>query len=293
MPAVAVWAQADDWSVRPQHSLSVSLNGLKQSAERMRQRNAWLATEIQILEMKLEGSASAPAVPQRPQAVGRYAPKNPGPAAQAGVLTPAGPEIMSAAKEQRLLQEIGVLEQDIQALNAALQGTEMPQDSVAPSEGQEQRLSQARNSIKQLGKQLQDFERGNSSAWDEFNRLQTANLQLKAKRAELDGRFQEGTNEADRLTKELETLDQRLAQEIEQEQSAVADFSASKERLDSVLKKADMRMEGRKQRLQISDQELEVLMENRHFIQAENTSLKEQFSRLQEDWKEIQKSAKK
>lgn len=288
-------AQAD-WSPPAKASLAISLNGLKESAAQMKRRNAWLHSEVQVLEMKIE-QAGRPdrSSALRPQAAGTYQPV----AAAANPLTvsaPAvpGPEAIGMAKEDRLLKEIAAVEQDIREMTAALEAMPGAKDALPPAdEPYAARVRSAEDNIKLLRRQLQDVDSRHAGALADYNRLQKKNLELEESRAELLAQLQNNEAEHGRLNDELKTLDERMADDISSEQKRVAELQAQQQRLESVLRKVDLRTEGKPDRLQISDQEIETLMENRHFIQTENTSLKDQFTRLQEDWKEITKSPKK
>ncbi|MCA9393388.1 MAG: hypothetical protein KC900_04220 [Candidatus Omnitrophica bacterium] len=287
-------AQAD-WSPPAGKSLAISLNGLKQSAAQMKLRNAWLQSEIQVLEMKIEQAGSPDRPVQRPQATGTYQPVA---AAQQPTAVQAppvpGPEAVALSKEDRLLKEIALVQQDIRDMTSALQAMpEIKADVASTVPQHEARLRSAEENIKVLRRQLEEVADRHSDSLGEYNALQTKNLELKERRADLLAQLQQGEAEHGRLSDELKTLDERIETHIKTERQQVAELEEQQQRLESVLRKADLRIDGKRNKLVISDQEIETLMENRHFIQAENTSLKDQYSRLQEDWKEMTKSSKK
>lgn len=290
-------AQAD-WSLPSDKSLSISLNSLKNSVEQMRQRNNWLKSEIQSLELKIADSKGPAQTPRRASGSDPFlrVPPQQLPGSPAGAPSAAmfGPRV--ALHEERLLNEITVVEQEIQQMEAQLQGgREAPAEVLSEQEFHEyeSKSKMIQANIKQLQKQLDDFSRQNAGALKAYDELQSRNLELKKSRQLLTGSLQQSGAEYDRLSKELTETEARYAQLLKESQSGLESLRSENRSLESVLKKADQRISGKRENLEISDQEIETLMENRHFIQAENTSLKEKFFHMQENWKEIQESAKK
>lgn len=278
--------------VRPSDSLSVSLNSLRHSASRMKLRNEWLETEIQVLEMKMQNGQAASV---RPQAVGRYTSLRQKSAQGPGVveLHHKDARLDIAAQERRLLEEVAEVEQDIRKMSMALQELKVVGDDQLLSRTDQDRTKMTEANVRALRKQLAEVERRHAGSLEVFNRLQADNIEFKQKRAELDEVLQKDEQRLAQMTKDFEVLDSRLKAQIGERRESVAELTAQKKKLDMVLKKVDLRVHGNRDKLEITDQEVELLMENRHFIKTENDSLKGQFSRLQKDWKELKKSAKK
>lgn len=288
-------AAQSDWNILAKDSLSISLNNLKRSAQQMRQRNQWLRAEISSLETRIDGSRQPVESVQRPNSVGRQAALKP--VGANGVQIPAvtsSAQQRAAAEEQRLLSEIAMVDKELQQLMAALQSDVSRSDHpILDGDDHETKVRLIETNVQQMNRQLENLTRQNASALKEYNQLQEKNLGLKKNKAVLTGALQLADQEYDRLVQELKSFEAQQKQLIQEATSAVDELETEIRSLESVLKKVDMRLTGKQRKLEITDQEIETLMENRHFIKAENTSLKDKFFRLQEDWKEIKKSAKK
>lgn len=312
MVLVAGWGSIssaqNDWNISPDESLSISLNNLKDSAETVRQRNTWLKGEINRLEGLIERTKNQALQPKqkiryRPSRVRnleRTARDDSTGQPESGVASlgvmpaSAGESVLQerlrakSGEENILLNAIDEAKREIQALRAKLDEDSVEVNSHRQMQKKLQaKLEVSQINIEELNRRLEDMEIEQGGVIGRYQALRKANNLHKQKQTLLETYLKDADGEKAELAATIKRLDSQNESFVRQIQGRIADLRSKGRNLEKVLDKATTKIRTNNIDFSISEQELEMLMENLTFIEQENKQLKSRYSRLESDWERL------
>lgn len=288
-----VWGQTD-WHVSSPESVAISLNGLKQSSKQMTERNQWLISEIKILEMKIEVQKKLMARQSgsRESEISLRA-KEGGPAKAERAIEPYLKDriVARSQKEERLLKEIAVVTEELQQMNLLI--NQQTQSSFHGNETEvlDAKLGVLQTQVNELQIRNQAFDKEHSKSLGKYESLKEKNNLLKQKLSLLDGYYQNAEAEEKNILDELKGFESRNSKLLDEIQTEISELRTEGNSLDKVLRQAGNKIKEKDTAFDISEEEIELLMENLSFIEKENRALKEKLNRVQEDSRKQAQSA--
>ncbi len=301
LSGVNVYAQGQ-WNISPDESLSISLNNLRDSAEMVRQRNVWLEQEIKRLEQLIERTRTQAMQPReqsryrasRVRDLGGTATSGDSQSSMIQRSDVSGSSVLQerlqakSGEEVELMRAIEKAKAEIKSLRDQLSG-------ATPEIKSEQQLQQqlraklevSQINLEELNRRVEDIEIEQGGMIGRYQALRKANNLLRQKQTLLETYMKDSDAEKEELTATIKRLDSQNESFIRQIQGRIADLRSKGRNLEKVLDKATTKIRTNNIDFTISEQELEMLMENLTFIEQENKQLKSRFSRLESDWERL------
>ncbi|MBP9855406.1 MAG: hypothetical protein KBD53_11120 [Candidatus Omnitrophica bacterium] len=280
----AVFAETD-WHVPSQDSLSISLNGLRQSAQDMAERNNWLKSELNVLEMKIESyqkQMSAPYGQERNKDIQLRAENAVWPKLEERMIS-------KSQEEEKLLKEVALVTSEIQQLNKLIMQEQDKQ--VAPAEPEEVKLAVLQASVKDLQNRIKAFNKDHSKSLGRLDILKEKNALLKQKVTLLTDYYEKAEANKKEISTDLEGMDGKNAKLIEEINKEISELRTEGDSLDGVLKEANNKIHEKRIDFNITEEEIDLLGDNLHFMEKENNVLKEKVNRAEENLKKFDQSA--
>jgi len=287
----------EEWHVSSPESLSISLKGLRQSAKQMGQRNHWLNSEIKLLEMKIESNrrrkfssnqfSSLKETNTTTLNSGQF-PIN--------VKHPMNKKFNSDGdakflKKDRLLKDIAMLTDEVESMEHLINQESVRAAAPQVKESLMSEIETVQLNIEDLERKIQIIDRQNSKSLEFYESQQEKNSLLKQKYSLLNEDFLKGEASEKEILGNLKNMEMQNAQYINEMHKSIAELRSEGVSLNKILNKAGKKIKEKNAVFDISDEDIELLMENYNFIEKENKTLKDKYIRIQSDFKKFDQSA--
>jgi len=266
----------------PSESLEVSLLSLKQSAQQLAMKNQWLLHEVERYQEQIVSLQNSWQGGTKQQRLPKYQIK----VQQSHHIDLERNLSLKTNSRQQLLQEADQLQRDIQQLENVLTHSAVPSQQGNHKNTLKQVKSEIkinRQEVSRLKKQLRSINRKAGKPLRRFLSIDEKNELLEQKLVLLDSQMQALLLEEKQLKNEISALERNQTSEITDIQESLANLKAKEEAMAKILGRANTKMTRQKIDFHISDDEIEVLMENVSMLEVENNSLKSRVSMLSDN----------
>ncbi|MGE0268995.1 MAG: hypothetical protein AB7S78_11135 [Candidatus Omnitrophota bacterium] len=193
--------------------------------------------------------------------------------------------------EEKLLKEIAIVTDEIQHMNQLIDQESRSIFHATENESLERKLDLLQTNVKELERRSQGFEKDHAKSFERYESLKEKNNLLKQKLALLDDHYKKAEAGEKEVLGDLDSFESRNSKLLDEIHAEISELRTEGNTLEKVLRQADHKIKEKNAAFDISEEEIERLMENLYFIEKENRILKEKFNRTQEDIKKLDQSA--
>ena len=296
--------------------LESSLLGLKESAQKLEDKNSWLSSEVEQLRLKTKDlqarfkkidtmkpspvATGQPSHPKFKQDVGTFSKTEqdfqrvPGDGRDSLDLEEAALEQnleLKRKQQEDLRQQLLTLQQETAKLSQDLQLV-TPQGRLKSVTTEKNRLSKliaaSDKNIAGVEQRIKQFKKSQSKLINMLRALEDSNASLKQELAAGDIDHKAALDEGNAMASEVENVKKEKEEQLSRMGEEINKLSARSKELDDILTKAKVKLGGTTQinPLAISEEEYQ-LRHNLSIMQTENITLKSEFSALAKKLEEM------